>query len=517
MNEKATISFIVVNRNGEGILGRCLDSIFSQDLGEPYEVVVVDDASTDGSVELVRASYPRARLVEMKRNRGPAAAKNVGAAVARGEVLAFLDNDVALEKSWARSMLSVLRSDPRVGACASHILFEKWKTFQNSTGGLVNLLGYAWERGIYLPDSRTYSLNRWVTYACSAAMAVRRDVFDSVGGFDPHYFYLYEDVDLGWRINLAGYRVVYVPEARAFHRLSATMGPGRRRNEYLSVRNRIYTLLKNLEASTLRMVLREALYRLFYDGAFFQYGNGEGKLKKVMVPCRALFWNLLGLPRILRWRRSMRSTRKIRDSELIASGILIPTLVFPEIGKDPRLSGVMVRDLSNGPAPRRLWIGKRKCGGLVYGWYQPEKSASGLSFRWTGERAGFRLRASGRDKVLYLVTLSGNPEGGSVVEVWIDGYKVGDIRVGGGLAVHRLPLPLGGPSGGKGKEWRGEIRVINPFVPAKLGVGLDGRSLGIGVVAVGTSKTPVAADYPRAFPSPGDSAPREISAAERER
>ena len=483
--EDIALSFIVVNRNGEAILPACLDSVFSQEIEEPFEVIVVDDASTDGSLELVRRYFPRARLVVLGKNRGPAAAKNAGAAVARGKVLAFLDNDVVLEKGWARSMLSALESDPLAGAAASHILLEGQGNHLNSTGGLVNLLGYAWERGIYLPDSCTYSLSREVAYACSAAMAVKRDVFEQLGGFDPDYFYLYEDVDLGWRMNILGYRVMYVPEARVRHRLSATMGLGGRRNEYLSVRNRLYTLLKDTEATTLRMVFRESIYRIFHDGAFYLYGNGGMGIRRMFVPWRALAWNIVRWPCILRARKSIRSVRRVSDAELIAKGIILPTLDFPEIGQDPRIPEEVHCAPIRGRAPKRLWIGKRGCRGLLYGWHEPERSSTGIPFRWTGERAGFRIRRRDKGGELFLVTLGGHPGGTSEVELWINGCKAGELRVGNELATHRLPLPREGPSGGGDRELKVEIRVANPFVPALKGDGMDGRLLGIGVAAAG--------------------------------
>lgn len=489
LGESILMSFVVVNRNGREILQRCLLSVFSQELDGPFEVIVVDDASTDGSVDMVKESFPQARLVVQERNKGPAAAKNAGATVAKGRYLAFLDNDVVLEKSWARSMVDALESYPGAGAGASHLLLEGPEGCLNSTGGLVNLMGYAWERGIFLPDSSTYAFNREISYACSAAMAVKREIFELVGGFDPRYFYLYEDVDLGWRINAAGFRVVYVPEARAYHRLSATMGSRGIRNEYLSLRNRIYTILKNAEARTLRVVLREAVYRIFHDGKFYTYGNCEGGLLKTFLPLRALAWNLIGSPWVFLARKRLRRTRRVSDAELIDRGVLLPTLSFPDVGTDPRpaeLSQSQRIDGVKGPIKERLVAGKDKCHGLLYGWYTPERNAAGLDFRWTKDRAGFVLRRKKACDTLFLITLEGNPEGGSTVELWIDGRSVGVFKVGNGLCVHRFPLPPETVRDDGGRGIRVDLHVTNPFVPALQGSGMDGRVLGIGVVAAGT-------------------------------
>ncbi len=489
MKEDVLLSFVVVNRNGQDILPRCLRSVFSQELEGPFEVIVVDDASTDGSVDLVRKAFPEARLLVQRRNKGPAAAKRAGAALARGKYIAFLDNDVVLERGWARAMVHALASYPEAGAAASHMLLDGPGGYLNSTGGLVNLLGYAWERGVFLPDSRTYCLNREVTYACSAAMAVRRDVYQLAGGFDPRYFYLYEDVDLGWRINALGFRVVYVPEARAHHLLSATMGSqGNFKVEYLSVRNRFYTLLKNTERETLRLIIKEALYRVFHDGGYYDYGNGGNRALKIRVPLRVLIWNLVALPWIMRSRRWMKRARRMSDSELMERGVFLPNLSFPDIGTDPRPTEACMHRRTSGRVPKRLMAGKGKGEGLVYGWYGPEESAKGIPFRWTAERAAFELSwRRGRD-ALFLITLGGHPQEGSAVEVWVNGYRLGELRVVNQLEVHRIPVPREIMGDDERSRIQVELRVLNPFVPSLQGEGMDGRSLGMGLVAAGSTR-----------------------------
>jgi GT2 family glycosyltransferase len=253
--ERPLASIIIVNYRGEKLLPPCLDSVLAQAVQFPYEIIVVDDSSDDGSIELLESRYPQARVVANRKNRGPAAAKNIGAAQARSEYIAFLDNDVELHPDWLRNMMARLQGgDEKLGACASHILLNGYGSVLNSTGGMINLLGYAWDRGIFTEDSQTYFYSPDVMYACSAAMLMKKSILDEVGGFDERFRYLFEDADLGWRMNIYGYKVAYEPRALARHLLSSTMGDKRLRNLYLYERNRLRALLKNMEGNTLKLI-----------------------------------------------------------------------------------------------------------------------------------------------------------------------------------------------------------------------------------------------------------------------
>jgi GT2 family glycosyltransferase len=484
INEKPLASVIIVNYRGEEILPACLDSVMSQETDFPFEVIVVDDDSDDGSVDLVESRYPGVELVVNRRNRGPAAAKNTGAGVARSEFLAFLDNDVELHPHWLSTMLAgITRPEDDLGACASHILLNGYGSMLNSTGGMINLLGYAWDRGIFMQDSDTYSYSPKVMYACSAAMMARKRVFDEVGGFDERFRYLFEDADLGWRMNIYGYRVAYEPRAIVKHMLSSTMGNRRLRNLYLYERNRLRALAKNMERETLGMVRRELAYWLG-QRIRAELENGLSSWQKLILPLRmaqALAWNLAWMPDTLRGRRVIARHRVVPDRLLITRGVLSPQIGEPPIGEDPRIAVKETGPETSGRAlPRKATMSRMKEGVLGPGWYDREVDVKGVPFRWTGERATFYLKAGGKRRNLSLRTVMANPAGLTQVSVRINNRLVSTFEVPNLYHAHDIPLPGDLEPG----VWEIELQVNNPFRPRDVLRVEDQRLLGIAVASM---------------------------------
>jgi len=475
------VSLIIPNYRGVRLLPSCLDSVMSQETGLPYEVIVVDDRSDDESVELVATRYPQVHLVINHRNMGPAAAKNVGAGRAKGEYVAFLDNDVELEPGWLQAMYSRLNeSDERVGACASHILLNGYQSLLNSTGGLVNLLGCAWDRGIFKNDSVSYSRNTRVMYACSAAMMIKKAVFDEVGGFDERFRYLFEDADLGWRMNIYGYRVVYEPAAIANHHLSFTMGKNWLRNRYLYERNRLCASLKNMEAETLKWIRREMAY-WFTHRIYKDMDNGLSARQKIVLPLRmaqAVGWNLVYLPGTLSHRREIARRRKVSDYQLMSDGVLCPQIGEPPIGDDPRFKKDEAADDGH-RLPRKVVMARERDGQLGEGWYEKEVDVRGLDFRWTGEKATVFVRG-GKRKQIVLRTLMAHPSELTQVFLKVNGRPVSTFEVPNHSHLHKIPVPGDVGSG----SWEVELHVLNPFRPREELEIEDQRLLGIAVASL---------------------------------
>ncbi|MDY6794599.1 MAG: glycosyltransferase family 2 protein [Actinomycetota bacterium] len=482
--KRPQVSFVIPSYQGEKLLPACLDSVLSQDTEADFEVIVVDDRSSDGSQALMSERYPQVDLVANRKNVGPAAAKNIGAEQARGELVAFLDNDVELDPGWLEAMLkSMSESGKDVGACASHILLNGYSSMLNSTGGMVNLLGYAWDRGIFKIDSESYFHNTRVMYACSAAMIARKDVFDEVGGFDESFRYLFEDADLGWRMNIYGYKVLYEPRAVADHLLSSTMGKKWLRNLYLYERNRLRASIKNMEADTLRWVHREMFY-WFSHRMYKEMDNGLSARQKFSLPMRmaqAVVWNLTHLPGTMGRRREIGRHRKVKDCQLMSSGVLCSQIGEPPMGEDPRFnreengSGDERRHL-----PRKLVVAREKDGQLGTGWFDREVDARGVNFRWTGDRAAALLRCSGKKSYVVLRTVMANPLELTQVSLKINGRPVSTFEVPNQSHLQKIPVPHGIEPG----ECEVELQVLNPFRPREaLGIE-DQRLLGIAVASV---------------------------------
>jgi GT2 family glycosyltransferase len=216
-------SVIIPNWNGARHLRVCLDSLRRQTHPD-FEVIVVDNGSTDGSVAMVQEEYPEVRLLALPENCGFVVACNRGAAMARGEVLVMLNNDTEAEPGWLEALCRALEAHPEAGAAASKLLLFDRRDTLHAAGDILGPGFMPANRGVWEVDRGQYDHDRWVFGACGGAAAYRRQVWEQLGGFDARLYMYLEDVDLAWRMQQAGWRTLFVPEARVYHHLSATGG-----------------------------------------------------------------------------------------------------------------------------------------------------------------------------------------------------------------------------------------------------------------------------------------------------
>jgi len=251
------VTVIVLNFNGRDYLGACLDSLLALDYPrDRLELLVVDNGSVDGSAAFVRQAYPDVRLLELPDNRGFAAGNNAGAQAARGTYLAFLNNDMRVDPRWLIEMVEAIQTADDVVSVGARIL-----TWDGSgidfVGGTLNFYGMGFQPEDMVKASEGV---HEVLFACGGAMLIRRDIFLESGGFDESFFAYFEDVDLGWRLWVLGYRVLLAPRAVAYHRGHAT---GKKfeveRRALLYERNALAAILKNYGDETLSRVLPAAL------------------------------------------------------------------------------------------------------------------------------------------------------------------------------------------------------------------------------------------------------------------
>ncbi|OFW57748.1 MAG: hypothetical protein A2Y75_08415 [Candidatus Solincola sediminis] len=479
------ITFVVPNYQGEKLLAACLDSVFSQETNESFEIIVVDDCSTDGSTRLIESSYPDVKVIVNRKNSGCAASKNVGAAQAQGEFIAFLDNDIELDADWVEAMLRRFETEgDRLGCCASHILINGYKSLLNSTGGLVNLLGYAWDRGIFGQDTNSYAHNNQVMWACAAAMIVRRSIFEEIGGFDSVYEYLFDDVDLGWRMNVRDYGVAYEPRAIVHHHQNTVQGWKLVRRLYLYERNRLRNLIKNMESQTLKWISPELRYHFLHRvQREFDNSNFSLPMRLYMIPrmVQALFWNAFHLRDTLRLRSKVQETRQLTDWQLMRAGVLCPFFGDPYIMEDPRIR--LEATSGNGQQkklPRRIVMSTETNGALESGWYSRELDVRGVYFRWMEKEATLHMKGRKGKRYLVLHTLMSNPTDISKLSVSINGQPVSSIEVPNYPNLARIELPPGLEAG----DWKVELRVDNTFSPRDvLGIE-DYRKLGVAIAKV---------------------------------
>lgn len=242
---RGTITVIIPTYNGIKYIPDCLDSLKSQ-LRRPDEVIVVDDGSTDGTASLVTRSYPEARLIRLESNRGFAAAINEGISRSQTDYVALLNNDARAAPKWLSELARALDEQRAIGFCSSKMLFADQPGIINSIGIGFTRAGTAFDVGYGQKDGEQFNYPRPIFGACAGAALYRRKLFQDVGLFDEDLFMWYEDADLSFRAQLAGYRCLYVPTAVVYHVGGGTTSPSERLHIHYCSRNQILILAKNL-------------------------------------------------------------------------------------------------------------------------------------------------------------------------------------------------------------------------------------------------------------------------------
>ena len=237
-------SVVVVSYNTCDYIAECIDSLLALDYPD-VEIIIVDNASTDGSIPLIKRRYPQVELVELPDNKGFAGGASVGLFMAQGDILATVNPDVRLDPGWMRAVALTL-ARPDVGIVGSRILYPDGRTIQHA-GGIVHYpLATTDHIGRGEIDRGQYNLEKPVSFVTGAALAMRRDVGHLLSFFDEDFFPMYyEDVDLCWRAECEGLQTIYQPQALAYHRESVTVD--RKAVRYYSFyhANRLRFVVKN--------------------------------------------------------------------------------------------------------------------------------------------------------------------------------------------------------------------------------------------------------------------------------
>jgi len=310
-NDTLLCTIIIPNYNGELLLPTCLDALSRQTYAH-FETIVVDDASTDGSVALLQRDYPEVQVVPLAHNSGLAIACNAGARIASGDLLVMLNSDTEAEPGWLAALAEAALAHPQAGSFASKMLLFDRRDILHSAGDTYSLDGIPHNRGVWQRDEGQFDQAIEVFSGCGGAVAYRRLAWEAVGGFDEDFFMYLEDVDLGWRLQLAGWPAVFAPRARVYHRLSATGGGVLA--SYYTGRNTIWVLAKDVPGRLLRRNWR-CIIGAQWRTAYAALAAWRGAAARARL--RGQLAGLFTLPRMLRKRRAVQAARRISDAELL--------------------------------------------------------------------------------------------------------------------------------------------------------------------------------------------------------
>ena len=249
---------VVPNWNGKSTLAACLDSLLAQT--EPATIIVVENGSIDGSLEFLQQNYPQVELVVNQENLGFAGGVNSGIrrAIELGaQYVALFNNDALADKKWLKELVACLDKNPEVGIATCKLLGEDGKHI-DSTGDYYTVWGLPYPRGRGEEDARQYDKQMDVFAASGGASLYRVSMLNEIGLFDEDFFAYYEDVDISFRAQLAGWKVAYVPSAVAHHATGTTSSKLKGFTTYQTMKNQPLLFYKNVPRS-----LRGKIYRRF--------------------------------------------------------------------------------------------------------------------------------------------------------------------------------------------------------------------------------------------------------------
>ena len=317
--ELPKVAVLILNFNGKRHLENCLKSLRGQSYTR-YEVFLVDNASSDGSIEYVRDNFPAVKVIAFDKNYGFAEAYNKAIQAVDYRYIALLNNDTRVDFDWLKELVEAILSDDGIAACGSKILLERDTKRLNHAGGKLTPLGGGFDIGLLEEDSDPYSRMRYVGCVCGASMLIRRSTFLRIGGFDPDFFAYFEDVDFCWRAWLHGLKILYVPSSVVYHKFGGTWGSKiSPKRMFLGERNRLLTAFKNLN----RLNLVKALaISIFFNAARVISLLRTSRYESAVSILAGDQWIVRNLGILLRKRRIVQSRRIVSDDLLMKRDLI---------------------------------------------------------------------------------------------------------------------------------------------------------------------------------------------------
>ena len=297
------VSVVIVTWNGRRYLEACLEAVVAQ-AGIAAEIILVDNASSDGTADFVRDRFPQVRILVQRENLGFAGGNNAGVKEARGRFLAFLNNDTIPDATWLRALRDGIDETSKFLLATSRIVYMHDASVIDSAGDGLFRAGGAYKHHHGAP-AHVANTSREVFGMCGAACMISKRVFDELGGFDEDFFASHEDVDLSYRARLRGYRCRYVADAQVRHHGSATLGRVSPLAAFHGQRNLEWMYLKNTPTSLLIRTLPEHLAYNAASGAYFARVGLLGAFMKGKLAA------LRGLPGVLRKRAAIQRSRTV--------------------------------------------------------------------------------------------------------------------------------------------------------------------------------------------------------------
>ena len=309
------VSIIIVNYNGKELLQKCLDSLLKVNYNN-FEIILVDNNSTDGSVEFITKNYPSLIIIKLDSNKGFAEPNNVAAKISKGKYLLFLNNDTVVTPNFISEMVKVMETDKKIAICQSLLLKPDGSV--DSSGDFIDHLGVVYNSKTKIDEIREVSSAR------GASMLVRSDIFEKLDGFDQKFFVTFEDVDLCWRSWILGYRVLIIPTSIVYHEGGITIKKIKSEIAFHGFKNQLAMKITNFEPilAMRNMMLFFGIYGIRELKIWLDYTiSGSTKLSSTeyedniapkpsfKVIAKSIFWILSNYGYLLKKQRTINKNR----------------------------------------------------------------------------------------------------------------------------------------------------------------------------------------------------------------
>lgn len=312
MKKDPVLSIIIPCFNAKKYIEKCLDSILRSTFKD-FEIIVIDDGSTDGSRKYLEKKYSNIgyranngersiplKVIFLPKNVGPAQARNIGAKKARGKYLFFLDIDTEIKGNCFKIIVSAFKEKSKTAAFQAKLIKGKSDRIETA-GHFLSFFGFPYEIGVGESENQ-HNQEKEIFGARSAGMAVRKNVFKKINGFDEDYFIYGEETDLCWRVWLAGHKIIYLPQAKVFHFQKSSLNEKtKHRIFYQGAKNNTSNILKNAPLSMLIWILPFHLlaWLVLALKLIFQL-----RFSAAVSIAKGLVWNLLNLNKTLKKRKN---------------------------------------------------------------------------------------------------------------------------------------------------------------------------------------------------------------------
>ena len=309
------VSIIIVNYNGKELLQKCLDSLLKVNY-DNFEIILVDNNSTDGTVEFITKNYPSLIIIKLDSNKGFAEPNNVAAKISKGKYLLFLNNDTVVTPNFISEMVKVMETDKKIAICQSLLLKPDGSV--DSSGDFIDHLGVVYNSKTKIDEIREVSSAR------GASMLVRSDIFEKLDGFDQKFFITFEDVDLCWRSWILGYRVLIIPTSIVYHEGGITIKKIKSEIAFHGFKNQLAMKITNFEPilAMKNMMLFFGIYGIRELKIWLDYTiSGSTKLSSTeyedniapkpsfKVIAKSIFWILSNYGYLLKKQRTINKNR----------------------------------------------------------------------------------------------------------------------------------------------------------------------------------------------------------------